>query len=74
LPSLHPAEVVRVTAIFMDPFTRGETIEPLYYIPPTPKGGVDEGIAGGRPVKIKISIVSPPTEGLLETAMREVPS
>jgi hypothetical protein len=69
-----PSGPVRVTAILMDPFTRGERSETLFFIPPAVKGAVDEGTARGRPIKIEISIGSPRGKGYIETAMREVPS
>lgn len=58
---------------YRDPFPRGERSELLFFIPPTAKGDVDERIAGGRPVKIEISILSPRRKGSIEGSAQRWP-
>lgn len=61
------AKSSRRRALFTNPFAWGEPIELLYYIPPTKKGDVDEGIAGANLSVTKNPIGSPHEEGSIET-------
>jgi hypothetical protein len=56
--------------VYIHPFSWGEPSETLFYIPPTNKGGVDEGIAGVRPVRLDKFNPVPPLTRVYRDAQR----